>query len=507
MNPSWGKAKTPQRRFEYDGHKMVAYDDGVDLPRGGFPSNLPSPRLISNKLMADELGPDDQSSRTLSGQHFAFGQALTHDFISTKISTDRRLNCCDNKDSNKCFTFVVPGDDKELTPGCRSFQRADKSPDVTAYREQINDVTSYIDCSHVYGSSDAQLATLRDTTDSCKYSVYECSHVNGISDAQLATLRDTRDSFLLKTSPGNNLPERKTGFCRRKPESTDFCQLTGDSRNDQVPSLQLNHLVLVREHNRLANMLKQINPYWDNDRVFEETRRIVIAEMQHITYNEYLPAILSPRTMRKFNLNPRKCGFDDCYSDKIDASVRNAFAAAAFRMGHSQTMREQSLLADDYKTKTTELLVDNFFMPHIVQTNQGANCKDFTRWLTFTPADKIDSYGVNAMRNRLFNRSNDLFSINTQRGRDQGVPSYNDWREFCGLKRVTIKDFPKKFQYDLQDLYGSCDEIDLFVGGLLEKSKNGRVGETFECIIGKQFHLTKYGDRYWYERKECGFTE
>lgn len=32
---------------------------------------------------------------------------------------------------NKCFTFDVSGDDKELTPGCRSFQRADKSLDVT----------------------------------------------------------------------------------------------------------------------------------------------------------------------------------------------------------------------------------------------------------------------------------------------------------------------------------------------------------------------------------------
>ncbi|XP_071150270.1 chorion peroxidase-like [Mytilus edulis] len=435
MNPSWGKAKTPQRRFEYNGHKMVDYDDDVDHPRGGLPSKLPSPRLISNKLMAEELGPADQSSPTLSGQHFAFGQALTHDFISTKITT--------------------------------------------TYREQINDVTSYIDCSHVYGSSDAQLATLRDTT----------------------------DSFLLKTSPGNNLPEKKTGFCRRKPESTDFCQLTGDSRNDQVPSLQLNHLVLVREHNRLAKMLKQINPYWDNDRVFEETRRIVIAEMQHITYNEYLPAILSPRSMKRYNLRPRKCGFDDCYNVKIDAAVRNAFSAAAFRMGHSQTMREQSLLADDFKTKKTELLVDNFFMPHLVQTNQGANVKDFTRWLTFTPANKIDSYGVNSMRNRLFNRSSDLFSTNIQRGRDQGVPSYNDWREFCGLKRFTFQDFPKKLQYVLQDLYTSCDDIDLYVGGLLERSKNGRVGETFACLIGKQFHLTKYGDRYWYERKECGFTE
>lgn len=153
----------------------------------------------------------------------------------------------------------------------------------------------------------------------------------------------------------------------------------GDSRYNQVPSLQLNHLVLVREHNRHANMLKQIKPYWDNDRVFEELRRIVIAEMQHITFNEYLPAILSPRTMKTFNLNPRKCGFDDCYNDQFDASVRNAFAAAAFRKGHSQTMREQSLLADDYKTKTTELLVEKIFMPHMVQTNQGANCKDFTQ--------------------------------------------------------------------------------------------------------------------------------
>ncbi|XP_052080730.1 chorion peroxidase-like [Mytilus californianus] len=380
---------------------------------------------------------------------------------------------------NLCFPFDVPEDDKEHTPGCDSFQRADKSPDVTAYREQINDVTSYIDCSHVYGSSEEQVATLRDTI----------------------------DPFLLRTSPGNNLPERVNGFCRKKPASTDFCQLTGDSRNDQVPSLQLNHLVLVREHNRLAKMLKQINPYWDNDRVFEETRRIVIAEMQHITYNEYLPAILSPRTLRKFNLKPKKCGFYDCYSDKIDASVRNAFAAAAFRMGHSQTKREQSLLANDYKTKTTELLVDNFFSPHLVQTNQGANVKDFMRWLTFTPANEIDSYGVNAMRNRLFNRSIDLFSTNTQRGRDQGVPGYNDWREFCGLKRLTFQDFPTKLQYVLQDLYASCDDVDLFVGGLLEKSKNGRVGETFACLIGKQFHQTKHGDRYWYEREECGFTE
>lgn len=164
----------------------------------------------------------------------------------------------------------------------------------------------------------------------------------------------------------------------------------GDSRTDQAPSLQLNHLVLVREHNRIATLLKQINSEWENDRVFEETRRIVIAEMQHITYNEYLPAILSQKTMKKYKLEPKKQGFDDCYNDNIDASVRNAFAVAPFRMGHSQAMREQSLLEDDYKTITTELLADNFLAPHLIQTNMGENVEDFIRWLTFNPANRID---------------------------------------------------------------------------------------------------------------------
>lgn len=68
----------------------------------------------------------------------------------------------------------------------------------------------------------------------------------------------------------------------------------GDSRATEQPQLtSVMHTIWVREHNRVAKALATVNPTWNDTILFEEARRIVIAEMQHITFNKFIPALLS----------------------------------------------------------------------------------------------------------------------------------------------------------------------------------------------------------------------
>ena len=98
----------------------------------------------------------------------------------------------------------------------------------------------------------------------------------------------------------------------------------------------------------------------------------------------------------------------------------------------------------------------------------------------------------------------DLASLNIQRGRDHGLPGYGQWRRFCGLPAAaTVEDLRNEIKDSsvrakLAEVYGNNpDNIDLFVGGLLEDTVPGsQLGPTFRCIIGDQFKRLRNGDRY-----------
>lgn len=87
------------------------------------------------------------------------------------------------------------------------------------------------------------------------------------------------------------------------------------------------HTLWFREHNRIADELRMINPHWDSDTIYHEARKLIGAQMQFITYEHWLPLILGKKGMALL-------GQYQGYNPLVDASISNVFATAAFRMGH-----------------------------------------------------------------------------------------------------------------------------------------------------------------------------
>ena len=100
----------------------------------------------------------------------------------------------------------------------------------------------------------------------------------------------------------------------------------GDRRATENPGLASLHTIFVREHNRVAAEIRREERSWGDERVFQETRRLVVAELQNIIYSEYLPLVLGSNTVSHTA--------DSEYSDTVDTSIHNVFATAAYRRGY-----------------------------------------------------------------------------------------------------------------------------------------------------------------------------
>jgi peroxidase len=140
-------------------------------------------------------------------------------------------------------------------------------------------LTHYIDATNVYGAHESRTRELR-------------SFIGG----------------KLKTSVGISqkptLPQGQDGSCRNT-DSRVQCFSAGDGRVNENNALTGMHTLFMREHNRIAEELQRINPQWDDEKLFSEARKIVVAEMQHIVYNEWLPVIIGWNLAAVFDLVPQ----------------------------------------------------------------------------------------------------------------------------------------------------------------------------------------------------------
>lgn len=452
-HPTWGSTDVQLLRAG-----PSAYGDGSSSPAG---ADRLSARQISNVVVA-QPGPTPDPDQE-SDMFWLWGQFIDHDITLTGTG-------------NEQFNIPVPAGDPVFDPNGtgtvelpmnRSLYDpatglCDKKP-----RQQINQITAYLDGSAVYGSNAFRAAWLREG-----------------QGGLMKVYNDPTYGQLLPFNDGSMSNAGGTG-------SELF--VGGDVRANENVALTSMHTLFVREHNRLAGELATANPGWSDEQIFQQSRKVVGAQIQKITYNDFLPLLLGSLAMEPY----------EGYDKEVNSGIYNSFSTAAYRFGHSAIGSDLWRLdANGNEIPEGHLnLIQAFFNPSAI-TGEGG-IEPLLRGLTAHQMQKIDEMIVDELRNGLFGNF-DLASLNIQRGRDHGLPDYNTLREYFGLEKVTsfeeINADPNVYEA-LAAVYGSVDDIDAWVGGLAESDKNGaQVGPLRYHIIKEQFEAIRDGDSFWYAR-------
>jgi hypothetical protein len=551
-HPRWGTA--------YRSYSRVAAPSYADGMRGLVPGARP--RYVSNRVFND-VGQNLFSENGVTHWGFAWGQFLDHTFGHRAIGTKGGPITFDPEDPLERFVNDL---------GAIDFARTPRAPGtgIRSPRGQMNTVSSYIDAWAVYGGTDERLEWLR------------AGPLDGDPSNNRARLLTSSDGYLPRAGARGDLSEAPAmELMGRLYATPEFAVVAGDVRANENIALTSLHTLFVREHNRLVEALPDRLPA---ELKFQIARRVVMAEIQHITYAEFLPA-----------LGIELAGYRG-YRPNVDATLSNEFAVVGYR-AHSMVHGEfepQGDLADytpqqldAIRAQGVEVLVTGDAVEFVVPLNVAFGNPDLVaaigldaillglgaerqyrndemiddqlRSVLFQlpgpevphPSDCLDGPPLP----ECFQTVLDLGAVDIKRGRDHGVPTYNELRVAYGLEpkasfaEITgeeTEEFPLDPLIDpgdpiddpdiltfvrlldaegndltlgspeadeqavvgirrttlaarLKAIYGNVDRIDAFVGMLSEPHLPGsELGELQAAIWREQFRRLRDGDRFFY---------
>ncbi|XP_044758013.1 peroxidase [Coccinella septempunctata] len=493
-HPTWGSINTPFTRL-----LGPLFADGMNAPRISVKGHdLPPSRVVSRTMHPDD-GFHDHAGTVMI---IAWGQFMDHDYTLTATPLDPRNRndpeeCCNRPPHLKhpyCNEIRIPEDDyfyRLFGVKCIDFVRgfpAARPGCRLGSRVPFNTLTGVLDANTVYGKTDYEARKLRE------------------GFGGLLRMNPAFREYGLKDLLPLKLDVPDEGCTR--PNSSMFCFEAGEIRVNEQLVLTCMHTLMAREHNRLAKGLAQVNPHWDDETLFQEARRINIAIVQHITYNEFLPILLGKDVMQKFGLLLQKDGYWDGYDPNVNPNVIDAFAAAAYRFGHSLLPTAVERWSKAHKFIASKRLSDLIRRPFDLY--RPGIFDEYIMGLMNQVAQAMDDSITQEVTNHLFKKVGarfgmDLVSFNMQRGREFGLPGYMEFRKFCGLPGAeTFEDLfgsmPNETVRKYTSIFAHPSDVDLWSGGVSERPLPGSMlGPTFACIIATQFSYSRRGDRFWYE--------
>jgi Animal haem peroxidase len=465
-HPDWGRAGSAYRRVAEPN-----YADGIQEARGG-----PPVRYISNRIF-DDGAQNLFSENGVTHWGFAWGQFIDHGFgLRIQAGGETSRVGFDVKDPLEGFHSSFDYLDFSRTPAAPGTGKL--SP-----RQQINTISSYISGWNVYGGTDERLEWLRE------------GPVDGDLSNNRARLLMTRDDHLPRADArGDAARAPWMDPIGRLAAAPAKVAVAGDVRANENIALTSLHTLFAREHNRIVDKLPRSLSQEDK---FQIARRVVGAQQQYVTYNEFLPAL--GVTLRPYR----------GYRTDVDSTLTNEFAVAGYR-AHSMVHGEFEPAAPAWRysseqlarlrAKDVEVGVEGDELSFVIPLNVAFGDPDLVaeiglgpilaglgRELQYRNDEQID----NQLRSVMFQVPRpstdprtcldgptlrdcfqgvvDLAALDVERGRDHGVPYYNDLRRAYGLRPKTSfaaitgeerEEFPSDPEIDPADPLADPDILD-----------------------------------------------
>lgn len=251
-----------------------------------------------------------------------------------------------------------------------------------------------------------------------------------------------------------------------------FFAVGSDTANIQLGFVLMN-VLFFREHNRVARALADRFPEWDDERLFQTARNILIVLLIKIVVEEYINHITPYHFL--FRANPA--------SFKNPPWYRPNWMAVEFNLvyrWHPLVPGEFRIAGEDVPVigtlYNTQHLTDN----GLAQLLEDASSQ---------PAGRIG----------LFNTDEALLPVqqwSIEKGRAVNLAGYNDYRELCKYPRVTSFEQisgDQQVKEQLRETYKTVDKIEFYTGLYAEDIRPNSV---LPSLIGRMVGIDAFSQAF-----------